>query len=172
MGARGRRDRIARAGAVLSRRPASDWLLLLSLVLIWGTAFLVIDVALESVPATSVAAARIVSGAALLLVILPFTGRVLPRGRIWWHFLALAIVGNCLPFFLIAWGQEQIESSLAGILMGIMPLTTLLLAHFFVPGEGLTRREAEAAQAPIWNYYRLEYRQLLGIISRNSGMNL
>lgn len=121
-------------------RPVSDWLLLLSLVLMWGTAFLVIDFAVERVPALSVAAGRIVSAALLLAVILPATGRRLPRGRIWWHFLALAVVGNCLPFFLISWGQERIDSGLAGILMGINPLTTLLLAHFFVAGEGFTRR--------------------------------
>ncbi len=124
------------------RRPASDWLMLLALVAIWGTAFLVIDVAVETVPALSVAAGRIVSAAALLAVVLPLSGRRLPRGRIWWHFLALALVGNCLPFFLISWGQERIESGLAGVLMGIMPLSTLVLAHLFVPGEGLTRRSA------------------------------
>ena len=37
---------------------------------------------------------------------------------------------------LIAWGQIRVDVGLAGILMGVMPLMTLLLAHFFVPGEG------------------------------------
>jgi drug/metabolite transporter (DMT)-like permease len=123
-------------------RPLSDWLLLGSLVAVWGTSFLVIDVAVETVPALSVAAGRIVSAAMLLLGALLATGRRLPRGRVWAHYLALALMGNCLPFFLIGWGQERITSGLAGILMGVMPLTTLLLAHFFVPGEFLTRRNA------------------------------
>lgn len=123
-------------------RPPSDWIMLFALVFIWGTAFLVIDVAVETIPALSVAAGRIVSAALLLLVVLPATGRRLPRGRVWGHYLLLALVGNCTPFFLISWGQERIASGLAGILMGIMPLTTLLLAHLFVPGETLTRRNA------------------------------
>jgi drug/metabolite transporter (DMT)-like permease len=54
-------------------------------------------------------------------------------------FIALAILGNCLPFFLIAWGQQTIDSALAGILVSVMPLATLVLAHFFVAGERVTR---------------------------------
>jgi len=48
-------------------------------------------------------------------------------------------VGNCMPFWFITWGQKSIDSALAGILMAIMPLTTMLLAHFFVAGEHMTR---------------------------------
>jgi drug/metabolite transporter (DMT)-like permease len=43
-----------------------------------------------------------------------------------------------MPFWFITWGQTSIDSALAGILMAIMPLTTLLLAHFFVTGERMT----------------------------------
>jgi drug/metabolite transporter (DMT)-like permease len=65
-----------------------------------------------------------------------------PPGRRWLPFAALAIVGNGAPFYLISWGQQFIDSALAGILMAIMPLTTLLLAHFFVAGERLTANRA------------------------------
>jgi drug/metabolite transporter (DMT)-like permease len=61
-----------------------------------------------------------------------------PFGRRWIPFTVLAIVGNSAPFYLISWGQQFIDSALAGILMAVMPLTTLLLAHFFVAGERLT----------------------------------
>ena len=62
-----------------------------------------------------------------------------PVGRAWLPYVVLAVVGNCLPFWFITWGQKSIDSALAGILMAIMPLTTLLLAHFFVAGERMTR---------------------------------
>jgi drug/metabolite transporter (DMT)-like permease len=52
----------------------------------------------------------------------------------------MALVGNAVPFFLITWGQQRIDSGLAGILMAVMPLTTLVLAHFFVAGERMTGR--------------------------------
>ena len=47
-------------------------------------------------------------------------------------------MGNCLPFWLISWGQQGIDSGVAGILMAVMPLATLVLAHVFVEGERLT----------------------------------
>jgi drug/metabolite transporter (DMT)-like permease len=86
-----------------------------------------------------VAASRIALAAVVLVGAVYATGRRLPRGRAWGWFLLLGLVGNCLPFFAIVWGQERVASGLAGILMGIMPLTTLVLAHLFVPGEDMTR---------------------------------
>jgi drug/metabolite transporter (DMT)-like permease len=62
-----------------------------------------------------------------------------PAGPIWRTYATVAVVGNSLPFMLISWGQQAIDSALAGILMAIMPLTTLVLAHFFVSGERMTR---------------------------------
>ncbi len=52
--------------------------------------------------------------------------------------LVMAILGNVLPFQLIAWAQLHIASSMAGVLMAVMPLFVLTLAHFFVPGARLT----------------------------------
>lgn len=49
----------------------------------------------------------------------------------------MAVVGNLAPFYLIAWGQQEIDSGMAGVLMAVMPLVTMVLAHFFVPGERL-----------------------------------
>jgi drug/metabolite transporter (DMT)-like permease len=57
----------------------------------------------------------------------------------WLVFLAFGIVGNILPFFLISWGQQSVNSGVAGMIMAIMPLMTMLLAHYFVEGENLNR---------------------------------
>lgn len=105
----------------------------------WGTAFAFIRRAVESVPPIDVATGRIVSAALLLGVAVPLSGLRFPRpGRIWLHFLVLGIVGNALPFCLISWGQQRIDSGLAAILMAGNPLATLVLAHGFVPGERMT----------------------------------
>ncbi|MYB89694.1 MAG: EamA family transporter, partial [Proteobacteria bacterium] len=37
----------------------------------------------------------------------------------------------------ISWGQQTVDSGIAGILMAVMPLATIVMAHFFVPGERL-----------------------------------
>ena len=87
-----------------------------------------------------VAAGRIVIGAILLLMIAYAQGeRLADLKRIWWLLLTLALTGNCLPFFAIAWGQQYVDSGLAGILMAMMPLTTVVLAHFFVDTEKIAK---------------------------------
>jgi drug/metabolite transporter (DMT)-like permease len=77
--------------------------------------------------------------AALLLTGLVLVRRLhFPRlGRFWLFSLLIAVTGTCAPFWLISFGQQRVESGLAGILMGIMQLTTMVLAHFFLPGERL-----------------------------------
>lgn len=42
-------------------------------------------------------------------------------------------------FFLITWGQQQVESGLAGILSATTPLLVLILAHFTLPDEPFRR---------------------------------
>ncbi len=51
----------------------------------------------------------------------------------------MAIAGNALPFFLISWGQQTIDSGVAGMIMAIMPLMTMVFAHYLVEGETLNR---------------------------------
>ncbi len=116
-----------------------DWAGLAALALIWGTAFAFIGVAVETVSPLGVAAGRIWVAALALCVALRLSGYRFPaRGRIWLHFLVLGIVGNALPFYLISWGQRSVPSGVAGILMTMNPLVTLVLAHFFVRGEPIT----------------------------------
>ena len=40
-----------------------------------------------------------------------------------------------LPFFLIGWGEERVDSGQAAILMAVMPIVTMALAHFFTQGD-------------------------------------
>ena len=124
-------------------RPLTHWLLLLALVAMWGSSFLFTKIAVAAIAPASVVAGRLVLGAAVLLGLVWLSRRSLPRdARSWGFFALMALFGNGLPFLLIAWGQQRIDSGLAGILMAVMPLSTLLLAHFFVAGEGMTRAKA------------------------------
>jgi drug/metabolite transporter (DMT)-like permease len=86
---------------------------------------------------------RLIGGAILLTGLVVGRGLRFPwQGRFWLFSLLLAIAGNCVPFWLISFGQQRVESGLAGILMGVMPLTTMMLAHFFVAGERLNALKA------------------------------
>ncbi len=50
----------------------------------------------------------------------------------------VGIVGNFLPFYLISWSEQYIQSSTAGILMGVGPILTLILSHFFTKDDRFT----------------------------------
>jgi drug/metabolite transporter (DMT)-like permease len=128
---------------MFGRRPLLHWVLLLALVAMWGSSFMLTKVAVSALSPSSVVAGRVAIATVILGIAMVFVGRRLPRwGRHWVFFIAMAVMGNCLPFWLISWGQRGIDSGLAGILMAVMPLATLVLAHVFVEGERLTPARA------------------------------
>ena len=119
-------------------RPITHWLLLFALVAMWGSAFMMTGIAVRDFSPTVLVTVRLIMSAVLLGGLVLLRGMRFPMlGRFWLFSLLIALAGNCVPFWLISFGQQQVESGLAGILMGIMPLTTMVLAHFFVPGERL-----------------------------------
>ena len=50
----------------------------------------------------------------------------------------VGIIGNFIPFFLISWAEQYIQSNIAGLLMSIGPIMTLVLAHFFTKDDKFT----------------------------------
>jgi drug/metabolite transporter (DMT)-like permease len=120
-----------------------DWLHLFYLSLAWGASFMLIAVALDSFGPLTVVALRMALGALVLYCVMRLRGLDLPRERTWWgRFAVLALTGSLVPFWLIAWGETHIASSLAGILMALMPISVLLLAHFALQNEPITPRRA------------------------------
>ena len=133
---------MTRAFVLHAQRPR-DWALLFALVAMWGSAFMFIKIAVAHVPPATIAAGRLAIGAVVLLIVIRAMGlRLPPFSGVWRQYAVLAFVGNALPFYLIAWGQRGIDSALAGILIAFMPLATLVLAHYFVRGEQVTRARA------------------------------
>lgn len=115
-----------------------NWFLLLCLILLWGTSFLFTALAVETIDPLSIVFYRVLIGALVLTLYLFACGKRLPRSiQSWRIFLLFGFVGYLFPFFLISWGQQTIDSGLAGMIMAIMPLITMLLAHYFIPGEDL-----------------------------------
>jgi drug/metabolite transporter (DMT)-like permease len=124
-------------------RPLGHWLLLFALVAMWGSAFMFTGIAVRGFSPTALVTIRLVIAAVLLTGLVLVRGHRFPRTRRFWLFsVGISLAGNCVPFWLISFGQQRIDSGLAGILMGIMPLTTMVLAHFLVRGERLNRTKA------------------------------
>lgn len=119
-------------------KPA-DWLGMIVLVILFGSAFMLTKISVQEYPPSVVAGGRIIIAAIVLVLLSLYRKDSFSFFKNHWFLLvALAFFGCSLPFYLISWGQQTVDSSIAGILMAIMPLTTILLAHFFVSGERLT----------------------------------
>jgi len=123
-----------------AHRTYADWAMLAALVAMWGSSFMFIKLGVATVPTSTLVAARLILGALILLPLVYLRGaRLPPFGKVWGIYAILAVLGNCIPFTAITWGQQRTDSALAGILMAVMPLATMVLAHFFVIGEHMTR---------------------------------
>lgn len=114
-------------------------LLLIILAALWGPSFLFIKVAVADIPPLTLVLGRVAIGATFLLVVLRARrGRLPADRRIWGHLAVMALLHNALPWVLLSWGEQYIDSALASILNGTTPLFTIILAHFLVEGDQLT----------------------------------
>lgn len=117
-------------------------IMLLTLATVWGTSFLAIKVGVEHMSGLTLTAIRLCVAALAMLMCALVMRTAWPTGlRAWAFCFVLAFFGNSLPFFLISWGEERIDSGLAAILMAVMPLTTMVLSHFTVAGDTLNGRK-------------------------------
>jgi drug/metabolite transporter (DMT)-like permease len=117
----------------------NDYLLLILLGAVWGSSFLFIKLAVATLPPISIAAGRIGIGAIALTILMAASGMRWPTARTdWLKLIAMGLFGNILPFSLINWGETHIDSGITAILMSVVPLATILMAHFFAKGEPLS----------------------------------
>jgi drug/metabolite transporter (DMT)-like permease len=119
------------------------WVFLVLLVAAYGSAFILIKLALTGVSPATLVFARLTAGSLMLAPVALFMRLRVPiTSRALRDMTVQALLGNVLPFFLIAWGEQVVPSGMAGILMSLMPILTIGFAHLFIPDEPLNRRKA------------------------------
>ena len=97
-------------------------------------------VSLQSFSPVGIVSLRVLIAAVIITIFMLAQGLRLPTDPLAWAiFLLLGIMGNLFPFLLISIGQKEVSSGIAGLLMAFMPLSTMILAHYFVTGESLNR---------------------------------
>lgn len=113
--------------------------LMVLLAAMWGPSFVFIKVAVETIPPLTMVFGRVALAALLLYAVLRWQhGRLPSSWQTWKHLSFVALVHNAIPFFLFAWGEQYVDSALASILNGTIPLFTILLAHFLTQDDHLT----------------------------------
>jgi len=115
---------------------AIDYTLLTILALIWASAFFNIKIATYSYGPFTIAFLRSFFGALPVILICYLRKiKIEAFSKDWYWFAAIGIINLVIPFFLIAYGIQKVQSNLAAILMASTPLTAAILAHFFISNE-------------------------------------
>ena len=122
------------------------WPMLLTLAAVWGASYLFIKVAVDEIePAPMMAFRTLVAAAVLLGYVVWRLGRERAFTELraaWRHCLVLGVLNAALPFWLIAWGEQYIDSGLAAVVQASVPIFNALLILRFLPHERLTRTRA------------------------------
>ena len=115
---------------------AIDYFLLVLLSFIWASAFFNIKIATYSYGPLTIAFLRIFFGA-IPVILLCYIKKIKIEAfsKDWYWFASIGAINLAIPFFLIAYGVEKVQSSLAAILMASSPLSATVLAHFFTKNE-------------------------------------
>lgn len=107
---------------------------------VWGTTYLAIRVALESVPVALLAGLRWTAAGALLAAALLLFGERLPHPRTWGSIalagFLMAVVGNGG----VVWAEQYVASGLAAVIVATVPFWAVLIEAGLPRGERPTAR--------------------------------
>ena len=113
-----------------------DYILLSTLSLIWASAFFNIKIATYSYGPITIAFLRIFFGAIPVILLCIYKKiKIEAFSKDWKWFAAIGFLNLVVPFFLIAYGVQKVQSNLAAILMSSTPISATILAHMYTDKE-------------------------------------
>ncbi|MGR3599072.1 MAG: DMT family transporter [Heliomarina sp.] len=114
------------------------WFLLAAM---WSSSYAVIKIGVSNLDPSVLVLGRLFVGSVVIYAVLKLRKMVLSTDiRDWVSYTITGLLGSALPFLLITFGEQTVDSALASILIGVAPMATLLLAAAIVPEETLTLR--------------------------------
>jgi len=120
----------------------ADFARLLVVSALWGTSFLCITVALPDFPPLAIAAWRVFIATVAILLICVWRGIRLPVDRTSWLLLTvIGLLNSAVPFTLVSWGQQSVDSATAALLIATTPFSTLLMSHFMTRDDRIKRHK-------------------------------
>ncbi|HEX5942872.1 MAG TPA: DMT family transporter [Anaerolineales bacterium] len=115
------------------------WLVFLLLGAIWSSSFMWIKIAVQEIGPITLVALRVLFGLLFGIVVIYVQRIRWPQTlKEWTPLLVLGITNIAIPFFLISWGEQSIDSAVASILNATVPLFTILIAHFLLQDDKMT----------------------------------
>ena len=115
------------------------WILFLLVGAIWSSSFLWIKIAVQEIGPITLVAFRALFGLLFGVGVMALQGVRWPSSRkTWVPLLILGITNIAVPFFLISWGEQTIDSGVAAILDATVPLFTIAIAHLTLQDDRIT----------------------------------
>jgi drug/metabolite transporter (DMT)-like permease len=122
------------------RAPALAYVAWITVCVVWGTTYLAIRVALETVPVALLAGLRFVAAGLLLIAVLRVKGQALPPLRTWGSIaiagFLLLVIGNGG----VVWAEQYVTSGLAAVIVAMVPFWNILIEAFLPGGARPTMR--------------------------------
>jgi drug/metabolite transporter (DMT)-like permease len=116
------------------------YLAFITVCLVWGTTYLAITVALETVPVLLVAGLRWMAAGLLMSVLMLATGRGLPRPALWGPLFLLGFLMNVVGNGFVVYAQQYVASGLTAVLIATTPFWTALIERLLPNGERFSSR--------------------------------
>ncbi len=115
------------------------WFLLILLGTIWGASYIFIKWGGETITPLTFVAGRVSIAAICVAIVLVAKREAFPARKrdLWWPLVVMGMTNGVIPYTLITWGETQISSGLAGILVATMPIFTMLFAHWMTRTDRL-----------------------------------
>ena len=124
-------------------RTATNLVLLVLLATLWGAAYTLVKIGVETIPPLTLISGRTLIAGGVLLAIMRLRGITLPRDpAVWKRFMIQACLNSVVPFTLIAYAETHVGAGLATILGSNAPIFAFLLALLFVRHERPTLRQS------------------------------
>lgn len=112
----------------------------ITVCIIWGTTYLGITVALETVPVLLVAGLRWMSAGLLLSGVLLAMGRRLPAMRMWGPLVLLGFLMNIVGNGFVVFAQQYVASGLTAVLIATTPFWSALVERLLPNGDRFSGR--------------------------------
>ncbi len=112
----------------------------ITVCIIWGTTYLAIHVALETVPVLLVAGLRWMAAGVIMSGLMLATGRGLPKPRLWGPLALLGFLMNIVGNGFVVYAQQYVASGLTAVLIATTPFWSALLERLLPDGERFTKR--------------------------------
>src|SRR5688572_18881186 len=126
---------------ILEKRSKASVLLAFAAVyVIWGSTYLAIRYAIETIPPFLMMGVRSILAGTVLFLWSRKNGTTVEQKQ-WWPLIIVSILFFVLGHGLLAWAQKSVASGLAAVLIASDPLWIAMIESFVIKEFRLSRRQ-------------------------------